>query len=93
MNNIEIYLEQKSKAIRFTLFTLAFWLPAMVIREYKPELSGWIVDPGLCALILQAVGLYFIIQAYRYSKCPTCKKYAGNIFLTNKCKHCDEQLT
>ena len=92
MNFIEKFRLQQKKKVIHSILGLAFWIPALAIKMFDLSLSLIPMRMDFFTLILQGIGLIFIIFAYIYSLCPKCKSLAGAGWSISECRKCGQKL-
>jgi hypothetical protein len=93
MDIVEKFRVQSKKRIINTVLALMFWIPALAISYYDLTFSFIPMRMDYFDLILKALGLVFIVLAYRNSLCPKCDSIAGNGWAVDECKSCGVKLT
>jgi hypothetical protein len=93
MNYIDAYHKQTILKRTNLIFVLLFWVPGLLILNFKPVLPFISLNSGIIALILMGIGYVFIKKVVANSKCPACSKNPGSGWKVKSCKSCGEQLT
>jgi len=94
MESIKLeFKSRKQKRIICTVIFMIFWLPALAIQLYFDQTYLLGIRSDIVTLALQAVGLIFIFLGFKYSKCPSCNKNAGNGWKVIECNKCGVKFT
>jgi len=93
MDFIEKFRIQRKKKIIHTILGLAFWIPALAVSVLDLTFSFIPMRMDYFTLVLQGIGLIFILFAYMYSFCPKCESLAGSGWNISECRKCGERLT
>ncbi|MCJ8301520.1 hypothetical protein [Shewanella sp.] len=100
MDIIDTFNQQKKNRVKYTVWALIFFLPALLIKYYKESIAdmfalsaSFSIYLQVFALLLQTVGLVLIFFTYKNSKCPSCTKIAGSGWNVKECKSCGQKFT